>query len=275
MTKNIIACSLQRSGHNAIIKWLLYQNENVDKFRNWKQLVAMSEPLKTLSGEKFLHWKKPHGCDSQIFVVEYGPYTGTDIDFPVPIVKQHYYKGLPDSSLLIWNFVDKSVSEIIELCGPCKEITCADTDPIIVVMLRDWRNYVASQIKHKDKDENNGNKGLSIWSRVRTDIFKEYADYFLDESPYYPILFDAWFSNKEYRVKICEDLGLHFTDIGKQSVSGFGGGSSFDLQEFDGKAEKMNVLNRYKLYKDNEEYKKFMKDEEAVELNNRILEKYL
>ena len=268
MTKNIIACSLQRSGHNAIIKWLLYQNENVDEFRNWRKSVAISEPLKTPSGEKFFHWEKPHRCDSQIFVVEYGSYTGTDIDLPVPIVRQHYYRGLPDSSLLIWNFADKSVSEIIELCGSCKEIT----DPIIVIVLRDWRNYVASQIKHRDKDENHG---LSIWSRVRTDIFKEYADYFLNESPYYPILFDAWFSNKEYRVKICEDLGLHFTDIGKQSVSGFGRGSSFDLKEFDGKAEKMDVLNRYKLYKDNEEYKKFMKDEEAVELNNRILEKYL
>ena len=222
----------------------------------------MSKPLKG---------KTPHGCDSQIFVVEYGPYTGTDIDFPVPIIRRHYYRDLPDSSLLIWNFADKPISEIIELCSSCEDIT----DPIIVVMLRDWRNYVASQIKHRDKDENNGNKGLSIWSRVRTDIFKEYADYFLDESPYYPILFDAWFSNKEYRVKICEDLGLHFTDIGKQSVSGLGGGSSFDLQEFEGKAEKMDVLNRYKLYKDNEDYKKFMKDEEAVELNNRILEKYL
>jgi hypothetical protein len=262
MTKNIIACSLQRSGHNAIIKWLLYQNENVDEFRNWRKSVAMSEPLKG---------KTSHGSASHIFVVEYGPYIGTDIDFPLAYKRKHHYRNLPDSSLLIWNFVDKPVSKIIGECGPCEDII----DPIIVVMLRDWKNYVASQIKHRDKDKNNKNEGLSIGSRVKTDIFKEYADYFLDESLYYPILFDAWFSNKEYRIKICEDLGLHFTDIGKQSVSGFGGGSSFDLKEFDGKAEKMDVLNRYKLYKDNEEYKKFMKDEEAVELNNRILEKYL
>ena len=259
MTKNIIACSLQRSGHNAIIKWLLYQNENVDEFRNWRKSVAMSEPLK---GET------PHGSASHIFVVEYGPYIGTDIDFPLAYRRKYYYRNLPDSSLLIWNFADRPVSEIIEKCNPCEDII----DPIVVVMLRDWRNYVASQIKHRENDEN---QGLPIRSRIKTDVFKEYADYFLNESPYYPILFDAWFSNKEYRVKICEDLGLHFTDIGKQSVSGFGRGSSFDLKEFDGKAEKMDVLNRYKLYKDNEEYKKFMKDEEAVELNNRILEKYL
>jgi hypothetical protein len=218
----------------------------------------MSEPLKG---------KSPYGSSSHIFVVEYGDYTGTDIDFPVPIARPHYYRGLPDSSLLIWNFADRRVPKIIELCSPCEEVT----DPIIVVVLRDWRNYVASHIKHRERG---GNKGLSICNRVKTDIFKEYADYFLNESPYYPILFDAWFSNKEYRVKICEDLGLHFTDIGKQSVSDFGGGSSFDLQEFDGKAEKMNVLNRYKLYKDNEDYKRFMEDEEAVKLNNRILEKY-
>ena len=259
MTKNIIACSLQRSGHNAILKWLLYQNENVDCFREW----VPSTPIKSnINNSNF----------SNIFLVRYDSYLGIEVINPDCCNRfsssGYHYRNMPDSSCLVWNFVDAPVQNVLDGCHFCQNIV----DPTIIVIIRDWRNYVASHIKHWENDVSGGDPA---WKRVRTNSFKEYADYFLDESPYYPILFDAWFSNKEYRVKICEDLGLHFTDIGKQSVSDFGGGSSFDLQEFDGKAEKMDVLNRYKLYKDNGQYKEFMEDEEAVELNNRIVEKYL
>ena len=67
---------------------------------------------------------------------------------------------------------------------------------------------------------------------------------------------------------------FYFTDIGLNSVPRFGGGSSFDLQRFDGKAQEMDVLNRYQQYEDHPVYKQYMEDKEAVELNNNLLEKY-
>ena len=274
MTKHIVACSTQRSGHNAIIKWMLYQNENVDAFREWTPIeLNRTTPTTPGNAASLFRWPWSNNLVSA-YSVEYGPYTGVEISAPPDIpaasftsTQNYSYTNLPSSSLVINNFADKSVSYVLQACDTCDNIT----DPVIVVILREWKNYIASHIKHAELAKNQP----SVKARVRTDIYKEYASYFLNESPYYPILFDAWFADEEYRVKICKDLGLHFTDIGKQSVPSFGGGSSFDFLSFNGRAEKMNVLSRYKQYEDNENYKEFMRDEEAVELNNKILEKHL
>jgi hypothetical protein len=66
------------------------------------------------------------------------------------------------------------------------------------------------------------------------------------ESDVYKIFFDEWFVNKEYRKKICADLKLKFTDNGLLDVQQV---SSFDQKKFDGRAQDMNVLNRWKAYK--------------------------
>jgi len=43
-----------------------------------------------------------------------------------------------------------------------------------------------------------------------------------------PVTYNDWFTSKEYRKKIAEQLDLPFTDAGLNDVPGFGGGSSFD-----------------------------------------------
>jgi hypothetical protein len=259
MTKHMVTCSLQRTGHNAVLKWLLYQNENVKEFHEWELRAAFA-------GSSF----QKHGgyVQTDTGSVEYGSYVATEVINPtLRFNSQHKYHGLPNAAHFIWNFVDVPVLEILDNVCTCEDII----NPTTVVIVRDWKNYIASHIKHSEDKE--ASPGPPVQDRVKPIVFKEYARYFIDESPYYPILFDSWFSNKEYRIKICEDLGLHFTDFGKQGVADFGRGSSFDLRKFDGQAEKMDVLNRYKLYKDDEDYEGFMQDEEAVELNNQMLEK--
>ena len=246
-SKQLITYSLQRSGHNAIIKWLLYQNENVDKFREWTE------------------WNSsiPEEC----FFVRYGSYTGfhiakpdmgnigLNLDFCQPIKKARSLIDTLDGDLIIQNHADLRLPKTVE------------QNETVVVILRDWRNYIASHMKHTSS--------LSVFNRVKTDIFKEYANELLKQSIFYPILFDAWFASKNYRIKICQDLGLYFTDIGKQSVPPFGKGSSFDELRFDGEAEKMDVLNRYKVFEESPDYQKFMDDTEAVELNNKILYRFM
>ena len=234
--KKIVVASPQRSGHNAIIKWMLYQNDNVDKFNEWVEHPAFENH------------------DEAIFLVEYGSYKGCAVNKPDPMPINC---DSISEDLIIWNFADI----------PLTEITNTNLDVTHVVILRDWRNYVASHMKHAST--------LSVFKRVKTDIFKEYANEFLKQSIFYPILFDAWFASKNYRIKICQDLGLYFTDIGKQSVPTFGRGSSFDELRFDGEAEKMDVLNRYKVFEESPEYQKFMDDTEAVELNNKILYRFM
>lgn len=65
---------------------------------------------------------------------------------------------------------------------------------------------------------------------------------------FYTIYFDEWFINKDYRIKITNDLKLNFNDKGLNDVYS-NGRSSFDEFRYDGKAQKMDVLNRWKKYK--------------------------
>lgn len=245
--KHFSIFSPQRSGHNAIIQWMLYQNENVDEFREWAE-----------SPDEERGW----------FSVRYDTYVGFHVNKPrdakvinnldIDIAKLH--------ASIILNYADEPLPAITE-----------EQNSKTVIILRDWRNYIASHIKHIDRERERHESirggpwlGAPLNERVKPNLFKEYATHFINESSYYPILFDRWFASKKYRIKICQDLDLHFTDIGKQSVPSFGGGSSFDKLRLDGQAEQMNVLNRYKMYEDDVSYQELMQDDEIVELNSQM-----
>jgi hypothetical protein len=83
------------------------------------------------------------------------------------------------------------------------------------------------------------------------------------ESNFYKIFFDEWFVNKDYRKKICADLKLKFTDNGLLDVHQT---SSFDQKKFDGRAQDMDVLNRWKKF----EKKRIFMDQ----VSEMMLEKY-
>jgi len=68
------------------------------------------------------------------------------------------------------------------------------------------------------------------------------------------IRFDDWFTDKNYRQNICEYLHIPFTDAGLNKVAYFGNGSSFDEQTYDGKAQEMKVLERWKTGLEVKEY---------------------
>ncbi len=79
-------------------------------------------------------------------------------------------------------------------------------------------------------------------------------------SKLYKIFFNEWFVNKEYRKKICEDLGLEFTDEGLENMYNQQT-SSFDGMSFKGKAQEMGVLNRWKRYEKDEKFMKSIEPE--------------
>ena len=62
------------------------------------------------------------------------------------------------------------------------------------------------------------------------------------------IYYDVWATSKDYRELLAGRLGLEFTDAGKEAIPRYGGGSSFEGYEFDGKASEMDVTNRFRNY---------------------------
>jgi hypothetical protein len=116
-------------------------------------------------------------------------------------------------------------------------------------------------------------KGMSL-----TDMWIEYAKEFLEETSYLSnnkvvINYNLWFSDISYRQKISAALNLEFSDAGLNYVSSYGGGSSFEQQNFTGNAQQMDVTNRWKLFLDNDEFLKLIKNDELLHYSEKIFGK--
>lgn len=135
----------------------------------------------------------------------------------------------------------------------------------IIIVLRDIRNTLASDIKACAPRSVNKHLG------ILTTVWKEYAFNYINNPQEYYILFDRWFNDREYRTQICEVLNVPFSDKGLNKVPDYGGGSSFDRTKFDGKAQKMDVLNRWKLFSDHPLYRKYYTSDLSA-LNTLIFE---
>ena len=115
-------------------------------------------------------------------------------------------------------------------------------DVIMIGMLRNPWNMMASQVQW-------GLYNVPLYKRKKRaiQIWNEYYDeYITQESDIIFIIYDKWFTDIEYRKGISMKLGLTFSDEKFENVPRAGSGSSFDGIMYDGKAQQMNVLNRYK-----------------------------
>lgn len=139
------------------------------------------------------------------------------------------------------------------------------TSPKTIVIIREFRNWVAScvQMSHRDKKpvvEEINQASIKLYDNHITSYLK-------DQSPERPvfILFDKWANDVGYREKVCKELSLTFTDAAKEQLSIFGGGSSFDEMNFLKNAGGMDVTNRYKSMERDPYYRAY------VNMNNEVL----
>ena len=97
-------------------------------------------------------------------------------------------------------------------------------------------------------------------------MFVQYTKQCLGEidligEPIVDINYNRWFAEKAYRDEICDKLGMNHNDKGLDHVSPRGGGSSFDKAKFRGKGTKMDVLNRWKHFVDDEKFNRLLTNE--------------
>ena len=131
-----------------------------------------------------------------------------------------------------------------------------------LLILRDPFNLLASRLKSDMLPVKNP-------KRTAVDLWLEYAQEFLGETQYLThnkvcVNYNLWFQNRDYRAQIAQQLDLPFTDAGLETVSGAGGGSSFEGKAFEGKAQAMAVLERWQKYADDATYQAFFKDHAAL-----------
>lgn len=132
-----------------------------------------------------------------------------------------------------------------------------------VIVLRDPYNWLASRLK--------GNFPvndcvLEAWkSQAREALGRSQQ---LDN----PLLvnYNRWFSDDEYRHSLSRQLHLTPTDATFDYMPDFGGGSSFEGFAYQNRAHEMNVLERWKVFANDAAYRKFFADPELVELGQEL-----
>jgi hypothetical protein len=141
-----------------------------------------------------------------------------------------------------------------------------------VLVIRDPFNTFASRvsaswIRYKLDDKAGKETSIRLW--------KSYAREAMGDTNFarhnrIVINYNRWFTEVEYRRKLSARLGLAFSDAGFGAVSGEYGGSSFDGVRYNGDAQQMQVLDRWKLVANNSVYKELFNDQELLALSYRL-----
>lgn len=241
--REIKAIALRRSGHHAIIDWLIahfngkvYHINDISRVKNLK---SNSYFYKINDKEKKLE------------------------------LSGNFIK----KDLFISNFEDLGFIDVQNTIKYSKFYPRGNSDEVFnLLILRDPYNLFASRYKLVKESARTGWK-TNLVSERNQYIWIQHAREFVGKTDFLEnkilINYNRWCLNLEYRKSIIESLGLRFTDQNFKKVSTHGGGSSFDKNKFNGSADKMNLDERWKYIQNLPEFKNFF-DGEMYELSKEI-----
>jgi len=129
-----------------------------------------------------------------------------------------------------------------------------------VLVIRDPFNHLASLLKdhQRTRRRHDYSKFVGTWKACAKEALGE-TNFVPDK---YCILYNRWFADPEYRKRVAAHFGTAGDDGSLATVSPNGKGSSFDGNAFDGRAQEMEVLLRWKQFKLNAKYWSILKDDE-------------
>jgi hypothetical protein len=163
-----------------------------------------------------------------------------------------------EAANIVVSFEFKSVEEVANHVGKCY-------DRDIVLLLRDWFNLLASKRRSGSHNNANFSDYVSMWKRHA-------STYLYTDSNVLGLYFASWFSSRLCRSRLAKAFAgaLEYDDKIVNEMTPIGGGSSFTGLDYNGKAQEMPMLERYKDYLDDPEYKELVMDTEAIMLNNAV-----
>lgn len=225
-----------RSGHHAIIHWLLCHFPGVTAFRN--------NPL----GDE--HWLYRHADDA---------YQAADRRRPQP--KDCYLFNLEDVTL-------RRAAEILRARREALAWGRAGTVHRLLV-LRDLDNFMASRVRAE------GGRIPGFPAADWTGLWLSHARAFAGlVAPHVEglvfVSYNAWAADRDYRRRLAARLGLRFTDEGRGHVPRIGAGSSFDGTDYDGRGDEMAVFDRWRSLRDHPHWRFLVADEEARALSTAM-----
>ncbi|MEM7772248.1 MAG: hypothetical protein AAGA75_15925 [Cyanobacteria bacterium P01_E01_bin.6] len=241
--KELRIVGLRRTGNHAVIVWIRAQHP--DHAWHINHPPAGKNPYQFL----YTHYKKPE-------------------------LRQEAMGKFSHKSLLMMSYEDQNLEEI------CSETFEKFHDTYVgvsanrfdVLILRDPFNLLASQIKSNMSrlTDSSATETIQRW--------KTYAREFLGETNFLThnklcVSFNTWHTDSDYRKHVAESLDFTFTDAGRERVKDYGGGSSFDGQEHDGKASQLKILDRWQLFEHVDAFWHLFRDDELLHYAERIFGK--
>ncbi|MEK9182045.1 MAG: hypothetical protein AAB781_00440 [Patescibacteria group bacterium] len=274
-TNNLfLVIAMSRSGHHGVMDWIYEQFFPEKFFFNYCDF-SNPDPLFTNRVQYYYNNRKYYAKISDSWI-KYGLVEQKLKEFS-PETEDIKTKILSaDRNLIMMNFENLNSAKLpmtpdqyIERFVPVKNAQH-------ILVIRDIFNFIASRIKSgreltlKDLTENSARLTSTI------ELWKTYAREYLGITDYLPqkisVNFNKWFVDDEYRKNLSKMLSVDRDISNWNTVSTYGGGSSFDNQNTN--ASQMKVLERWRMYENMEAYRNlFLNDKELVSLSERIFGK--
>ena len=208
----------RRSGHHAIITWLIRQSPGKVIFLNNLEAIGSGRSYR-IEGEEAVEADESY-LHSQ--------------GSPEVFQKEQRLRTV------IYNFEDYGIAELLNL--KARMPTPDDKPTQNILVLRDPLNLLASRVK---KYRRTGALGM-----IGQPFIEHYLEWCraaaaerLPLKNAIVVNFNLWVTSKTYRADLAAQLGLDFTDEGLNEVRCRG--SSFDGFQYNGRAQEMKVLERY------------------------------
>jgi hypothetical protein len=138
-----------------------------------------------------------------------------------------------------------------------------------IIILRNILNNIASFAPF-------GGKAL-FETDVFLDLWASYADEFLGNTNILPdkvpVNFDSWFAEETYRRDLADRVGGTFSDSKLNEIDTNWGKSSFDRMEYQGRAQELKVLDRWRVFLEHPGFLKLvnsLKQHRAIDLYTQI-----
>ena len=238
----IVALAMRRSGHHAVLNQLCYQLKNVLHLNNC--VVTENGRSAPKRGRFRLY--------NDGLVMDTGKLPGKE---------RYRFTKAKFSRNLLYSFENADISidysKLVERHHAYTTI-CVVRDPFNwLASLLAWRT--AARIERR----------IRLWKKqVKQCLHPETYPHghFVD------VNYNRWVLDRAYRERVSDRLGLDYSELGLNEVLKFGVASSFDGTSFHGRGSEMKVLERYKCFEHDEQYRSFFKDRKLITLSERYFE---
>lgn len=257
---------MQRSGNHAIINWIIRQTKGSLYFLHAVGLARYNSQNPYQAMEEFEHWASG---------VQVARLTFYDNEDTAAATQTIYYEDIlgrfSKKEYLLYTYEDRSITEILSENNEKYHDQWLGTSEqrYDMLLLRDPFNLFASRFMARE-----WLNGIQDTDKVKA-LWKQYAKEYLGITKILPntrivVNFNLWVESRSYRQILAESLGLHFTDEGLEEMPAHFPGSSFDGNNFNNRAQEMALNERWKFYQSDALYRAIFRDDELIELSNRI-----